>query len=47
MVGQPEYKEKVVELTDLMNKYNEEWKDDKHPLGHSYWSQLREITGMI
>ncbi len=47
LVGQPEYKEKVVELTDLMNKYNEEWKDDKHPLGHSYWSQLREITGMI
>jgi arylsulfatase A-like enzyme len=43
IIEQEKYKEVVGELKELMRNYNQDWKDDKHPLGESYWTQYNTI----
>ncbi len=44
IVEQLQYKEIVKELSEKLFYYRDQWKDELHPLGASYWNQYKTIT---
>lgn len=44
LIQQEEFKPVVEELEVKLMQYREQWNDDKHPLGMSYWNQHKAIV---